>query len=331
MKTPKLPLVAMITLMALPGSGAAIETVSESFVGSVTTIPGVQGAAERISLFSLRVVRPAIYAGKVSSVGTAAISDSSANWTSGLFAGRGALYAEFDSGVEADIQQVNFTLNSLSFSGTLPPSITPGLRYRIREHHTVAEIFGTVNQAGLLAGLNSTEAETVRHFIPETQQTRTYFYMNYPGFTGWVSQDYSPASNIVIYPEQGLMLRRLTAANLTLTSSGPLKSGPTVIPILPGHNLLGLYGRATPVRLDQLNLLAAGFVGAENPTSGDNIRKFNPDGTSVTYFYFNLSGYEGWYNAQYSPANDVTLAPGTLFILYRRAPSQFFEWTLPPQ
>jgi hypothetical protein len=329
MKMPKLPLVAMITLMALPGSGAAIETISESFVGSVTTIPGVQGAAERESLFALRAVRPALYAGKVSSVGTAAISDSGANWTSGLFAGRAPLYAEFDSGVEADIQQINFALNTLTFSGALPSSVAPGAAYRIREHHTIAEIFGVANQAGLLSGANSAQAEPILHFIPGTQTRRTYFYVNFSGVTGWVQLDYSPASNIVIYPEQGLSVRRRTSGDITLTSSGPLKQWPSTILIFPGNNLLGLYHRSTPVRLDDLNLVP-GFVGGPNRDAGDNLRKMTAQGIS-TYFYLNMPGYEGWYDSNYQPAGQVTISPGTVFLIYRRAPAGAFDWTIPAQ
>ncbi|HKQ39760.1 MAG TPA: hypothetical protein VJ063_16905 [Verrucomicrobiae bacterium] len=331
MKNHKLPCVAMMIWMALPAFGAAVQTVSETFVGSAVTIPGVQGSAERIGFFSLRAVRPAVYAGKVSAVGATSITDSGANWTSAQFAARGPLYAEFANGVEADIQQVSFAAKRLSFSGALPPSITVGARYRIREHHTVAEVFGSGNQAGLLAGLNIDDAETVRHFIPETQQTRIYFYSTLSGLTGWLLDDYTPAGTTIIYPEQGLMVRRRTAANLTLTSSGPLKPGPSTIPVLPGYNMLGLYHRATPVRIDQLNLLASGFVPGENADVADNLLKFNPDGTTTTYFYWNLAGFEGWYDFEYQPAASATLSPGTVFMIYRRPPSQVFDWTLPSQ
>ena len=257
---------AMIMCMALPVVGAAVETVSESFVGSAVTIPGVQGSGERISLFSLRAVRPALYAGRISGVGAATVTDTAANWTAGQFSGRGALYAEFDSGLEADIQQVNVAAKTLSFSGALPPSLTNGTAYRIREHHTVAEVFGSANQAGLLPGPNTDEAETIRHFIPETQQTRIYFYSNLQGASGWLDFNYAPASDTVIYPEQAIMVRRRGPANLTLTSSGPVKQRPSTLPIFPGYNMLGLYHRTTPVRLDQLNWLRQVSSGAKTRT-----------------------------------------------------------------
>jgi hypothetical protein len=178
MKNLRLPFVAMMMWMALPAFGAVVQTVSESFVGSAVTIPGVQGSAERIGFFSLRTVRPAVYAGKVTATAATSITDSGANWTSAQFTGRGPLYAEFANGVEADIQQVSYGPKRLSFAGALPPSVTVGMPYRIREHHTLAEIFGPANQAGLVQGANTAEAETIRHFIPETQQTRIYFYCN---------------------------------------------------------------------------------------------------------------------------------------------------------
>jgi hypothetical protein len=306
-------------------SNGGSETTSEPFVGSVASIPGVAGTAERVGYFSLRAVRPAVYAGKVTSVGTAAITDSGANWTSGLFAGRGALYAEFDTGLEADIQQVNFGSRTLSFAGPLPPSVNPGAAYRIREHHTVASVFGPANQAGLLAGANEAEAEAVLHHIPETQETKTYFYVN--ASTGWVQPDYSPASGTVIYPEQGLMVRRRTTGDLTLAFSGPLKHWPSLIRVLPDYNFLGLYNRSRPVRLNDLNLIASGFLTGDTVNDGDNIVKLNSDGT-MTSFYLNP---QGWYDSNNQAAGDVTFSPGTVFIIYRRSPAAAFDWLLPAQ
>jgi hypothetical protein len=331
MKTPKSLSLAMMLCATWPVSAASVQTVSETFIGSAVTVAGVQGSAERIGFFSHRPVRPALYSGKVTSVGATTITDARANWTGTQFSGRGSLYAEFANGLEADIQQVSFASKTLSFSGPVPPSLTAGVAYRIREHHTVAKIFGSANQAGLRSGANAADAETIRHFEPETQQVRTYFYVTFNGFTGWVTSDYSPASNIVIYPEQGLMIRRVTAPDLTLTSSGPLKQVPSTIPVYPGNNLLGLYNRSTPVRLDDLGLVSAGLNGGPNAEVSDILRKFNADGmTTTTYFYVNLAGFEGWYDMSYQPAGQVTLVPGSVFILYRRTPAAF-DWTLSAQ
>ena len=126
------------------------------------------------------------------------------------------------------------------------------------------------------------------------------------------------------------MVRRLTPGDLTLASSGPLKPAPSTIFVFPGNNLLGVYNRATPVSLDSLNLVAAGIAGAGSPDAADLIRKINPDGLSTTYFYINLTGFEGWYDTGYQPAGHVTLSPGAVFILYRRSTSAI-EWTLPAQ
>lgn len=301
------------------------------------TMPGVQ-SGERVSMFSLRAVRPAVYAGKVTSIGSNTVTDAGANWTAAQFAGRGALYAEFASGLEADIQQVSYVAKTLSFSGPVPPSLQVGVAFRIREHHTIAEVFGAANQVGLRPGANAAEAEQVLQYLPESQSTRTYFYYNFDTVAGWVrAPDYAPGSNVVIYPEQGLMLRRKAATDLTLTWSGPLKQGPSIIPVYPGYNLVGVYNRATPVALAGLNLItgnpATGFTPGENPATSDNLLIMNPDGiSSRTYFYLNLTGFEGWHDSvTYQPADQVRVAPGTAFWLNRRPPAQFFDWTLPAQ
>jgi hypothetical protein len=111
-----------------------------------------------------------------------------------------------------------------------------------------------------------------------------------------------------------------------------LKQGPSTIPIYPGDNLLGLYNRATPVSLDNLNLVAAGFTGGPNSQTGDIIRKVDADGISTTtYFYLNLTGFEGWYTIGYQPSGHITVAPGSVFMLYRQPAGAALEWTLPSQ
>lgn len=322
----------MMLISMVPAFGA-IETVSESFVGSSVTIPGLQTGTERMSAFSLRSVRPAVYSGKVSSVGATTITDAGANWTATQFSGRAMLYAEFDSGVEADIQQVSFASRTLSFSGALPPAVAPGSAYRIREHHTIAEVFGSANQFGLRAAPNAATAEQVQLHMPQSQEIHAFFYLTFNNFRGWVRDNNSPGSNVVIYPEQGIMLVRKTAGDLTLTTSGPLKQGPSVIPIYPGYNLVGLYNRTAPARFADLNLITgnpnSGFVTGRNVSSSDNLLLIQPDGLIVAYYYLNLPGFEGWYSELNQPAANITIPPGSAFLLYRLPTANVFHWTLP--
>jgi hypothetical protein len=94
---------------------------------------------------------------------------------------------------------------------------------------------------------------------------------------------------------------------------------------------LGLYHRADPARLDSLGLLEAGFVAGPNADTGDNVRIYNSQGVATTYFYSNLPGFQGWFDFAYQAAGHITLAPGSVFILYRRPPNPPLDWTIPAQ
>jgi hypothetical protein len=327
----------IIGLAILPScSWAAVESTTESFVASATSLPGHSGSIQQFTCFSLQMVNPAVYAGVVTSVGLGAITDTGAAWAQDQFNGtNGSFYAEFASGWNANISHSDALNKTLTFTASQPVTLVPGTAYRIRRHATLSDVFGTNDESGLLGGQNSAQADNILLHSPDTQVTHTFFYSTVPGFNGWYRDDYTPAAQSVIYPGQGIMVRRKGASNLVLYLRGPAKEGMTLAPVYPGLNLVGTLKGSKPLRLSELNLYTAnpatGVAGGSNPNMADNLVVINPDSTTATYFYSDYPGFQGWYDASFRPTGTVMINAGSAFFINRKAPRGAFYWGVPPE
>jgi hypothetical protein len=329
--------IIIIGLAILPTWGwAAVESTTESFVASATSLPGNTGTMSRVSSFSLQMVNSAVYAGTVTSQAAGSISDAGANWRQDQFNGtNGSFYAEFDSGWMANISHSDALAKTLSFTASQPVSIAPGSVYRIRRHVTLSDVFGANNEAGLLGGHNSAEADNIFLHSPETQVTHAFFYSTFPGYNGWYRDDYTPAAQLVINPGQGIMIRRKSAWNLVLYLKGSVKEGMTLSPVYPGLNLVGTLKGGKSLGLSELNLYTSnsvtGVAGGSNPSIADNLVVLNPDTTTATYFYSDYPGFQGWYDVSFRPTGTVRINAGSAFFINRKAPRGAFYWGLPAE
>jgi hypothetical protein len=314
-------------------SGAQ-ESFSPIWIGSDTLLVG-----NNLTLFSKRMIRPILDAGIVASASASGITDTNAAFVVGQYGTNGMpAYVEFNDGTMMDI--ANTTANSLALSSSTAGTATAGEAYRIRAHFTVASMFGTNNETGLVAGPNPSKADNILLFIPETQQTLTLFYYSNPAFTsfqGWVRADtFTPDANEVVYPEQGVMVQRVAASDAHLYLCGPIKTDATVVAVQPGYNLLGTLKSLSSVTLSNLDLYTGdsttGMVGGLNPSLGDNLLVVEPDGSVSTYFYYyKAGGYQGWVDANgFTLSGGVAVPPGSAFFINRQAPGAF-TWTIPAE
>jgi hypothetical protein len=317
-------------------SSAVVQTSSEVWVGSSSTIAGNGGSSSKVSLFSQRMVRPLETAGAVSSAQNSTLVDTNSTWTDGQYGTNGVLaYVEFDNGFMADIANCSANNHSLTLAGSLGNAVQPGNAYRIRRHFTVASMFGTNNEAGLLGGLNSSTADNILLVVPQTQQTIVVFYYNDGVYHAWLNASFRAADNQIIYPEQGVMVRRRPAQDANLYLVGPVKTGATVTTIDSGFNLVGTLKSASPMSLAALNLYtgdsATGISCGLNSSTCDNVMVVQPNGSTAIYFYYKDSGYEAWLDASWRSASSVQISPGSAFFIRRRAASAPFNWTIPAE
>jgi hypothetical protein len=311
-------------------------STSEVYVATATTIPGNGGSGSQLEYFSLSLVRPVVAGGVVTALGANNLTDANANWSSGQFNGaNGPYYVEFASGLAADIVNTDAVNHALVLPGDIRSVVSVGVTYRIRKHMTLAEVFGPHNEAGLLAGNNSAKADDVYLYDTDAQSTQTYFYCNVAGFQGWYrAGDSQPTNNVIIYPEQGIIVERKSASNLTRYLSGVCKPGPSVVPIVPGVNSLGTLKVLKSLRLDQLNLYTGdpltGLAGGRTAAKADNLVIPGQNG-STTYYYCNVFGFEGWYQAGGNSPVTVAIPPGSVFFIVRNPPNPPFNWIIPAE
>lgn len=319
----------------------ATQATSPAWVGSDTLILGNGGSGSKLTLFSPRSVRPVQYAGKVSSVLGATLTDTNATWSDGQFGTNGSLaYVEFDNGWMADISDSSAADQSLTLADSLLGIASPGNNYRIRSHWTAASLLGTNNETGFKPGRNPSEGDNVLLLNPETQSMVTLFYYSNsanPGFTGWVRADtFTPDANEIIYPEQGVMVLRSTPGDLHLTLCGPLQTGVAVVPIQPGYNLVGTLHSLSSIVLSNLNLYtgdsSTGVVPGLNPGTADNLLVIGPNSSVTTYFYYysRPDTFQGWVNAGFVDSGGVGIPAGSAFFILRQQLSGF-HWTIPAQ
>lgn len=308
-------------------------TTTEALLGSGTTLSGNSGSGPKNTFFSQRLVGPLAYAGTISQLGAATLTDNNAAWTNGQF--NATFYAQFTNGWMVDITNTDPSTRTLKLADDVRGLTVAGAPYVIRKHFTIQTLFGTTNQAGLRAGLNLSTADNILLTVPETQQMITVFYYNDgAGTHGWFRADFSPAADQVVYPEQGLIVQRRSAGDLLLALAGPVKTGQTIVPISVGYNLLGTLQAVTNLTLPQLSLYtgnpSTGIASGLNLSAADNLLIVQPSGAVATYFYYQDSaGTQGWFDAAFQSAQSVPVPAGSAFFLLRKTSHPAFNWLMP--
>ena len=312
------------------------ESFSPIWIGSDTLIQGNNGSGSRLTVFSQRMILPVLYAGTVSSLQNAALTDTNATWTSSEF-GLGGVpsYAEFNNGMMADIASSS-TSKSLSLAASLGGVASIGDAYRIRAHFTIASIFGTNNETGLKSGESAAQADNIILTIPQTQQQLVIYYYSNQYYHGWITGNLTPADAQVIYPEQGLLVRRIVPENRHVYLCGPIKTDATVAPIEPGYNLVGTLKSLSPMTLAGLNIYtgdpATGLADGTTAANSDNLMVIQPDGSVSTYYYYKQAGvYEGWLDGNLTPSGNVPLSAGSAFYVKRLTNNGMFNWVIPAE
>jgi len=321
-----------IRLRVLLNSSQASSPV---WVGSDTTILGTGGGDSVLTAFSQRMVRPVQNAGKITQLQNAAFTDINAVWADGEFGTNGLpAYVEFDSGWMVDIADTSASTKTLLLADTITGLASVGDSYRIRPHFTVASLFGTNNEAGLTAGSTAARSDNILLLKPETQQTTTIFYFSNSANQGWALADRRAfVPNRVIYPEQGVLVRRIASADGSLYLSGPVKTGIAVVSVQPGYNLLGTLKSSRSILLQDLNLYTAdpttGLVAGNAASAADNLLVIQANGSTVAYSYAIIPGvFQGWADSNLNPVTNIAIPAGATFVIKRQNPGAF-AWTIP--
>lgn len=333
------------SIMVEPGQAqTSSTTVSSEVAGFLAFEAEGSGDAQnpQLSYKSIGLVNRVEYQGKTEMVKGRLLKDVQATWTDDQFnppkakIGTATHYVEITSGPAAgvivDIIRTDSVRKMLILGQPLPSKSGPKATYRIRRHWTLATLFGTANEAGLVPG-DAATADKISIFNGKGYDT--FFYSNTEeAGTGWrrVGSGSEDKADHKIYPDDGLLVRHSGATPLSKLVTGLVKSGRTSIPVHLGTNIIGnVY--PTSVTLVESRLYSgspATGVRSGNARSADKVQIYN--GTDFdTYYYQSTVAGRGWRKSG-DPQTDAgsTEIPAGGAIVIKRGGAAGFNWKPSP-
>ena len=324
--------------------GVAQTTVATNPVGFISiTVTGGTLAQPTTNLVSPTLTNPIAFQSTVASVSGTTITINGASFAANQFNGaNGEFYIEDvaasqgGAGVLSDITATGS--NSVTTAQNISSLVTVGDTVVIRQHITINQFLGANNTFGLLgSSSDATTADDVVIFDNQTQSQNTYWYFSdpTPGSTdsGWYDVIGNPAGSVTIAPFEGVMILRRGTGNVTITSTGAVKTGNTLFPVSHGGNYLGTVS-AQGLTLATSGLVngTSGLIGSSSDaTTSDQVLIYSA-GVPTTYWYYSDpapgSTDSGWYDVIGNPAGSIALAPGYSFLIVRQEGGAF-NWTLP--
>lgn len=324
-------------------NGALSQGVSTDPVGFITlpviSTAGASPTSPALSLICPTLVKPILYQGLVTdvNVGTRTITVAGPLGYTGT---TGSHYVELISdttpaqtGSLANIDSNTSTTITLPAGEASYMSLpTVGETIRIRQHVTIADVFGATNSAGLLAGEEASSADEV--LVYNGDNFTSYFYfVGAEGFpAGWYKADFTPSNSQPIWPNESLVVKRKSAGNINITFTGTVKKGNTIFPITTGLNVISTVS-AQGLTLNTSGLYtgnsSTGVAAGEEASAADEVLIYTGS-TPASYFYFvGAEGFPaGWYSAGFESAGTTALEPGKAIVIKRKTGGNF-NWALP--
>lgn len=349
MKKTTLSILASLPLITPLLQAVSVSTAPVGFIN--LTINGT-GSGSGLTGVSVPMLPQVLYSGVVSQAAGDKITDSSATWTADKYTavdnnGIASYYVEITNNPNDDT--VNGTLldiygtsdtGELTFNQNVDSLDLVGASYVIRQYRTLGGTFGDDTQGdvalALGAGANFTEADVIYKIGVVDTQTgqlgwQTYFYKSASFFDpseGWRligDTDNKDMTNVIIRPNEGLIVRRRQDASVTLTLAGTIKTNASKTAIYNGYNLVAV---SYPVdsQLGQLNLYNADgslLTAGADSTVADRIYYPNDAGGFDIYFYKSATFFdpsEGWRKTgEDADQSSAVLKAGRPLVIQRRA------------
>jgi uncharacterized protein (TIGR02597 family) len=326
-------------LFSAAASSSAQTTAVTDPVGFITlNIAGTTGGAtSALSFKGLSMTRAIEYQGSAETVGTNTLVDNEATWTDNQFNGaNGSYFVEITNGTNVgatfDIQATAAATKTITLAQNLPTGSAAPLTFKVRKHWTIGSVFGAANEVGLGGG-DATTADQILIFNGVGYDTY-YYQTSGLGGVGWRKGGDvgTNAANTVLFPEDGIIIKRKQAGAVNVVLLGAVKMGTSSIPVAPGNNVIAnVY--AASITLGSSGLYtgnaATGLAGGAS-TSADQVLLWN--GVSYDVFYYQTSGLGG---TGWRKGGDVgtdaasTAIPSGASLIIKRQGASGFNWVVP--
>ena len=331
MKKTTLALIASLPLMATPLVQAV--SVSTSPVGFINLkINGTDNGG--MTAISVPMLPQVLYSGVISGAAGSTITDDSATWSDNDYAvadpnGNASYYAEITS--HTDASKVGTILEITASSGssktlTVGSDATglDGASYSIRQFRTISDVFGSDNLAGLTSGAGSSSSDII-YKVGAAGWERYYFQTApvFAGGNGWrkAGDNQTDMKDVAIFPDEGLIVRRRDASDISITLPGSIKTNDSRTTLLQGFNLVSL---SYPVDVTLENTgLDSNLTSGSGASASDIIYMINASGQFERFYYQTapvFAGGNGWRKAGDSSTEqkDTTVPAGNAVIILRR-------------
>lgn len=316
MKNSSLPFLLFPLLLCLLGVTLHSQSVTTVPVGYVTvTINGSpDGSASAFTALSAGLQNEALYRGSITSdANSAVLTDSNASNTANAFAatdsaGNPSHFVQIMSGTNEGLilDIVANGVNTYTTGSDLTGLVSSGDRYAIKTYLTLADIFGANNEAGLTSGGDFLNSDLI--YLMSTDGAATYAAYYYQtdatsffGGNGWrlVGDRYTDMSNVVVAPDDGLMVRRISMGDLSVVVSGSVNVVKHSRDLPAGFSLVA-YPFPVDVTLGESNIYTSsnGYISRSSFLNSDIVYIIGSDGIFQSYYYQTDSsgffGGNGW-------------------------------------
>ena len=271
------------------------------------------------SLQSVALLKPVTFQGAATSISSAVLTSTGANWTANAFApvnGLPAYYVEITSGPREGYlyDVVSNTANTVTVDDTSIAAAGSTPNFIIRAHTKLSDALrGATNLVDYADQVTVYNGDgSVVSFLRDSSTT-----------SGWVDATSFSESDAVIYPSQGYVLTTSSSGDYTV--SGTLKNSKTVVPLFAGQvNIVSLANPGGVSRSIQNINLGAGLV-----DYADQVATYLDDGslgTSNALLYGGVA--DGFLDAtSFSPVAGVNVNGAESVIVSVGSPT---TWVLNP-
>lgn len=329
---------------------------------STLSIAGTGGTqASAVSFLGLSMAPATSFRGVAETVGGTTLTCSAATWADNQYASTPApgYFLEVFSGAKAGLMTQIVSCSAANKTVTVADNLTnlgvegTNVTFKIRPNWSIGTVFGATNTVavdtttqqatGLRSGSSTARADSILLYNENTLTYDQYFF--YSGNSKWVKAGdptFADQATVPIYLHEGVVILRTSADALSVTLSGEVKLGQTIMPVTPtASNTAGLNYRGNVYPSGALTLANSGLYTDATGTTGvkpgsstaraDSVLIWNA-ATKTYDQYFYYTGTSTWVIAGDATFADkgATVIPSGSSIIIKRLPNNgSFTWVIP--
>lgn len=317
----KLPLYSLLALVCCAMYGQAAPTIPFGYV--TVTIPAGSTASPSYTPVSIPLYRTAVFTGTVASVdGTTQVTLNGAAWTANQFATTAAPHlAKVTSGAGAGrsflvtantTSQITLSLAHTPTISNLGSILSVGDAIIILPANILGSVFGTTLPL-LVTGASASTADNIYLLNGPGLGWSTYYHNG----TNWrKAGSIASQNNVVLYPDEGILVVHIGASPVTLRTSGVVPSTVQRTDLSGTGSTFAAMRFPVDTQLSAVGFQStAGWVSGTTVGTADNVWAWSTSLNRWEQFYYNGTN---WRKAgSIANQNTRTLPAGSAVIVIR--------------